>query len=206
MSGDYVSKNYIVKNDGEDARKIYPNNKALKYNKTANDVIIIGIDQASYENIGQFYPYDRGSIWSKTVNNLVDAGVSVIIFDIMFDRQTKSDSIFSESIKRAEDKGIKVILAAAGGAAHLAGVTAAHTPIPVLGIPMESKLSGLDSLLSTVQMPSGVPVATFAIGSSGSKNAALFAIRIIALEDNLVANKLDQYIKKMEKEVPEKPK
>ncbi len=106
----------------------------------------------------------------------------------------------------AKKKGIKVILAAAGGAAHLAGVTAAHTPLPVLGIPMESKLSGLDSLLSTVQMPSGVPVATFAIGSSGSKNAALFAIRVIALEDSLVANKLNQYIKKMEKSVPEKPK
>ena len=106
----------------------------------------------------------------------------------------------------AKKRGIKVILAAAGGAAHLAGVTAAHTSLPVLGIPMESKLSGLDSLLSTVQMPSGVPVATFAIGNSGSKNAALFAIRIIALEDSLVANKLDQYIKKMEKEVPEKPK
>jgi 5-(carboxyamino)imidazole ribonucleotide mutase len=106
----------------------------------------------------------------------------------------------------AKKRGIKVILAAAGGAAHLAGVTAAHTPLPVLGIPMESKLSGLDSLLSTVQMPSGVPVATFAIGGSGSKNAALFAIRIIALEDNLVANKLNQYIKKMEKSVPEKPK
>ena len=97
-------------------------------------------------------------------------------------------------------------MAAAGGAAHLAGVTAAHTPLPVLGIPMESKLSGLDSLLSTVQMPSGVPVATFAIGDSGSKNAALFAIRIIALEDSLVASKLNQYIKKMEKAVPEKPK
>ena len=106
----------------------------------------------------------------------------------------------------AKKRGIKVILAAAGGAAHLAGVTAAHTPIPVLGIPMVSKLSGLDSLLSTVQMPSGVPVATFAIGSSGSKNAALFAIRIIALEDDLIANKLDQYIKKMEKAVPENPK
>ena len=106
----------------------------------------------------------------------------------------------------AKKRGIKVILAAAGGAAHLAGVTAAHTSLPVLGIPMESKLSGLDSLLSTVQMPSGVPVATFAIGNAGSKNAALFAIRVIALEDSLVSNKLDQYIKKMEKEVAEKPK
>ena len=108
--------------------------------------------------------------------------------------------------KNAKKKGIKIILAAAGGAAHLAGVTAALTPLPVLGIPMESKLSGLDSLLSTVQMPSGVPVATFAIGSAGSKNAALFAIKILALEDTRITKKLDQYIKGMEKKVPQKPK
>ena len=98
------------------------------------------------------------------------------------------------------------ILAAAGGAAHLAGVTAAHTSLPVLGLPMSSKLSGLDSLLSTVQMPSGVPVATFAIGSSGSKNAALFAIRILAIDDKSIAGKLDRYIKDMEKTVPINPK
>ncbi len=107
--------------------------------------------------------------------------------------------------KNAKKKGIKIILAAAGGAAHLAGVTAALTSLPVLGIPMESKLSGLDSLLSTVQMPSGVPVATFAIGSAGSKNAALFAIKILALEDTRITKKLDQYIKGMEKKVPQKP-
>jgi len=107
--------------------------------------------------------------------------------------------------KDAKKRGIKVILAAAGGAAHLAGVTAALTTLPVLGIPMNSKLSGLDSLLSTVQMPGGVPVATFSIGSSGSKNAALFAIRILALEDSRISKKLDQYIKGMEKLVPKKP-
>ena len=107
--------------------------------------------------------------------------------------------------KDAKKRGIKVILAAAGGAAHLAGVTAALTTLPVLGIPMNSKLSGLDSLLSTVQMPGGVPVATFSIGSSGSKNAALFAIRILALEDSKISKKLDQYIKGMEKSVPKKP-
>ena len=106
----------------------------------------------------------------------------------------------------AKKRGIKVILAAAGGAAHLAGVTAALTPLPVFGIPMESKLSGLDSLLSTVQMPSGVPVATFSIGSAGSKNAALCAVRVLALEDTEIAKKLDQHIKEMEKAVPKKPK
>ena len=108
--------------------------------------------------------------------------------------------------KTAKKKGIKVILAAAGGAAHLAGVTAALTTLPVLGIPMNSKLSGLDSLLSTVQMPGGVPVATFAIGSAGAKNAALFAIRILALKDINIAKKLDKYIKAMEQKVPQTPK
>ena len=97
-------------------------------------------------------------------------------------------------------------MAAAGGAAHLAGVTAALTTLPVLGIPMNSKLSGLDSLLSTAQMPGGVPVATFAIGSAGAKNAALFAIRILALEDANIAKKLDIYIKTMEQKVPQTPK
>ena len=110
---------------------------------------------------------------------------------------------FSENAKK---RGIKVILAAAGGAAHLAGVTAALSTLPVLGIPMSSKLSGLDSLLSTVQMPGGVPVATFAIGSAGAKNAALFAIRILALEDKNIAEKLDKYIKTMEQKVPQEPK
>ena len=112
----------------------------------------------------------------------------------------------SDFAKNAKKNGIKIILAAAGGAAHLAGVTAAHTSLPVLGLPMSSKLSGLDSLLSTVQMPSGVPVATFAIGSSGSKNAALFAIRILAIDDKSIAAKLDRYIKDMEKTVPINPK
>ena len=108
--------------------------------------------------------------------------------------------------KDAKKRGIKVILAAAGGAAHLAGVTAALTTLPVLGIPMNSKLSGLDSLLSTVQMPGGVPVATFAIGNAGAKNAALFAIRMLALEDINIAKKLDKYIKAMEQKVPQTPK
>ena len=83
---------------------------------------------------------------------------------------------------------MKVIIAAAGGAAHLAGVVAAHTTLPVLGVPMPSKhLQGLDSLLSTVQMPKGIPVATFAIGEAGAANAALFAVAILALSDSGLA-------------------
>jgi len=94
----------------------------------------------------------------------------------------------------AADRGIKVLIGAAGGAAHLAGVLAAKTQIPVLGVSMPSKhLMGLDSLLSMVQMPGGIPVATFAVGEAGATNAALFAVSILALGDAAVAEKLNQF-------------
>jgi 5-(carboxyamino)imidazole ribonucleotide mutase len=94
----------------------------------------------------------------------------------------------------AKANGMKVIIAAAGGAAHLAGVVAAHTTLPVLGVPMPSKhLGGLDSLLSTVQMPKGIPVATLAIGEAGAANAGLFAVAILALSDPAMAKKLDDF-------------
>lgn len=118
-------------------------------------------------------------------------------------RTTKRHSDFC---KNAKKRGIQVIIAAAGGAAHLPGVTAALTPLPVLGVPMTSVLSGLDSLLSIVQMPSGIPVPTMSIGKAGSKNAGLAAIRILALKDKKIATKLDKFIINMEKAVPTKPK
>ena len=94
----------------------------------------------------------------------------------------------------AAERGIKVLIGAAGGAAHLAGVLAAKTQIPVLGVPMPSKhLMGLDSLLSMVQMPGGIPVATFAVGEAGATNAALFAVSILALGDTGVADKLTRF-------------
>jgi len=94
----------------------------------------------------------------------------------------------------AEARGVKVIIAAAGGAAHLAGVIASLTTLPVIGIPMESAaLSGIDSLLSTVQMPSGVPVATVAIGKAGATNAAVLALQILALSDDELKRKLTDY-------------
>jgi 5-(carboxyamino)imidazole ribonucleotide mutase len=100
----------------------------------------------------------------------------------------------AEWASSAQKNGMKAIIAAAGGAAHLAGVVAAHTTLPVLGVPMPSKhLGGLDSLLSTVQMPKGIPVATLAIGEAGSANAALFAVAILALSDPAVAKKLDEF-------------
>jgi 5-(carboxyamino)imidazole ribonucleotide mutase len=97
----------------------------------------------------------------------------------------------------AQKNGMKAIIAAAGGAAHLAGVVAAHTTLPVLGVPMPSKhLGGLDSLLSTVQMPKGIPVATFAIGDAGAANAALFAVALLAVADKGLSGKLDEFRRK----------
>ena len=112
----------------------------------------------------------------------------------------------AEWASNAQKNGKKAIIAAAGGAAHLAGVVAAHTTLPVLGVPMPSKhLQGLDSLLSTVQMPKGIPVATFAIGEAGAANAALFAVAVLALSDKAVAAKLDDFRRKQTKAVLEAP-
>src|SRR6516165_4119410 len=97
-------------------------------------------------------------------------------------------------IEDAESRGFEVIIAAAGGAAHLAGVSAAHTILPVLGVPMESaSLKGLDSLLSTVQMPAGIPVGTLAIGAAGARNAALLAVAILASNRPGLREKLRQF-------------
>jgi len=108
-------------------------------------------------------------------------------------------------LNEAEKKNIEIIIAGAGGAAHLAGVAASITILPVLGIPIESKLKGLDSLLSTVQMPSGIPVGTLAIGKAGSTNAALLAVSILATKYKKIQKKLIIYRKGFEKKVPKKP-
>ncbi len=99
-----------------------------------------------------------------------------------------------EFARNARKEGFKIVIAGAGGAAHLPGMTASLTPLPVLGVPVESKsLSGQDSLLSIVQMPAGVPVATLAIGTAGAKNAALLAASILALSDEDIAKRLDAW-------------
>lgn len=101
----------------------------------------------------------------------------------------------AEYARTAQGRGLRLIIAGAGGAAHLPGMVAAWTPLPVLGVPVKSKaLSGWDSLLSIAQMPGGVPVATFAIGESGARNAALFAVRMLAAEDSALAKRLTDYI------------
>jgi 5-(carboxyamino)imidazole ribonucleotide mutase len=108
--------------------------------------------------------------------------------------------------KEAAGRGIKVIVAAAGGAAHLPGMTASMTTLPVLGVPVESKaLKGMDSLLSIVQMPGGVPVATFAIGEAGAKNAALHAAAILALSDPALAKRLAAWRDNQTRAVAEEP-
>lgn len=108
--------------------------------------------------------------------------------------------------KNAEKQGIKIIIAGAGGAAHLPGMAASMTRLPVLGVPVESKaLKGLDSLLSIAQMPAGVPVGTLAIGEAGAKNAGLLAAGILALEDKALAKRLENWRAKQTKNVALKP-
>lgn len=107
--------------------------------------------------------------------------------------------------RQVEGRGLRVLIAGAGGAAHLAGVLAAHVTIPVIGVPMEAgPLHGLDALLSTVQMPGGIPVATVAIGRAGARNAALLAVQILALSDRRLQRRLRDYRARMATEVAAK--
>ena len=113
------------------------------------------------------------------------------------------DDMF-EYAKTADKRGLKVIIAGAGGAAHLPGMVASQTTLPVIGVPVQTKaLGGMDSLLSIVQMPGGVPTATMAIGNAGATNAGLFATQILSLNDTNVKIKLDNYRKKMKSKVNE---
>jgi 5-(carboxyamino)imidazole ribonucleotide mutase len=115
----------------------------------------------------------------------------------------RTPQLAAEFAGTADSRGIQVIIAAAGGAAHLAGVMAAHTTLPVLGVPMTSALNGLDSLLSTVQMPGGIPVGTLAIGKAGATNAALLAIAILANSRPELKQKLREFRAEQEKKIRE---
>ncbi len=119
-------------------------------------------------------------------------------FDVSFHKEIvsahRSPEYMLEFSKSAKQNGYSVIIAGAGGAAHLPGMVASMTTLPVLGVPVQSKtLNGLDSLLSIVQMPGGVPVGTLAIGTAGAKNAGLLAIRILSLQDSKLSEKLEKY-------------
>jgi phosphoribosylaminoimidazole carboxylase PurE protein len=110
-------------------------------------------------------------------------------------------------VASSENAGIEIIIAGAGGAAHLAGVVASHTTLPVIGVPVDSSpLEGVDALYSTVQMPPGIPVAAMAVGKAGAKNAGIYAAQILALSDGKIAKALKDYRKKMAAEVIKKAK
>lgn len=129
-----------------------------------------------------------------------------IVFEVQVISAHRTPDLLFEYAASARQRGLKAIIAGAGGAAHLPGMTAAKTSVPVLGVPVRSKfLDGLDSLLSIAQMPSGVPVATFAIGAAGAKNAALFAAAILANESLEVRTALDTFRKAQTEAVLAKP-
>ncbi|KAF0157935.1 MAG: 5-(carboxyamino)imidazole ribonucleotide mutase [Syntrophaceae bacterium] len=126
-------------------------------------------------------------------------------YELMLTSAHRTPERTTKFTKAAASRGVKVIIVGAGAAAHLAGVIASQTLLPVIGVPIDAtSLHGLDALLSTVQMPGGIPVATMAIGKAGAKNAALFAIRFLALEDKALNAKLAAYVAKMAKDVEKK--
>ena len=128
-----------------------------------------------------------------------------ISYEITVASAHRSPQRAAEFASSAAQRGIMVIIAGAGHAAHLAGVMAAHTPLPVIGVPIDSScLQGLDALLSTVQMPPGIPVATMAIGKSGARNAAIFAAQIMAVADTGLRHKLEAHKQEMARQVEEK--
>jgi 5-(carboxyamino)imidazole ribonucleotide mutase len=130
-----------------------------------------------------------------------------IAYEIDVTSAHRSPERTAEFARKAADRGIRVIVAGAGGAAHLAGVIAAHTSLPVIGVPIPATaLNGLDSLLATVQMPAGIPVATVAIGKAGATNAGILAAQIIALSNAGLAKKLDTHKENLANSVEEKSK
>jgi 5-(carboxyamino)imidazole ribonucleotide mutase len=146
---------------------------------TSNPAPLVGIVMGS------------ASDWETMQHAATRLGDFQVPFEAKVISAHRSPSLAHEYGTSLRDRGVACLIAAAGGAAHLAGVMAALTTIPVLGVPMPSKhLGGLDSLLSTVQMPAGIPVATFAIGEAGAHNAALFAVALLARTDEKLAAKL----------------
>jgi phosphoribosylaminoimidazole carboxylase PurE protein len=140
-----------------------------------------------------------------------EAGKALDDFGIAYEMDVtsahRSPDRTAEYARGAADRGIRVIIAGAGGAAHLAGVIAAHTSLPVIGVPIPStSLNGLDSLLATVQMPAGIPVATVAIGKPGATNAGILAAQILALADAALVKKMAAHKEKLAKGVEEKSK
>lgn len=143
------------------------------------------------------------SIMQNCIALLGDFGIKPAVRIISAHRTPQIAADFADN---ADKEGLKVIIAAAGMAAHLAGALAGRTTCPIIGVPIAANagIGGLDALLSTVQMPPGVPVATMAIGKAGARNAAIFAVQILALSDETLADKLVEFKKEQEKKVIEK--
>jgi len=143
------------------------------------------------------------AVMQSCIDTLGDFGIEPAVRIISAHRTPQIAAEFAEN---AAKSGIKVIIAAAGMAAHLAGALAARTTLPVIGVPLisGSGLEGVDALLSTIQMPAGVPVATMAVGKAGAKNAAILAAQILALSDDRLAKKLAEFKRALEKKVIEK--
>jgi 5-(carboxyamino)imidazole ribonucleotide mutase len=143
-------------------------------------------------------------IMREAAKALVDFGIE---YEIDVTSAHRSPDRTADFARQAADRGIRVIIAGAGGAAHLAGVIAAHTSLPVIGVPIPSTpLNGLDSLLATVQMPAGIPVATVAIGKAGATNAGILAAQIVALADASLVRKLAAHKQDLANGVEEKSK
>ncbi len=141
-------------------------------------------------------------VMEESVKILTEFGVPHELFLTSAHRTPERTTTFACG---AAKRGVRIIIVGAGAAAHLAGVIASQTLLPVIGVPIDAtSLQGLDALLATVQMPGGIPVATMAIGKAGAKNAALFAVRILALEDAGLQKKLQAYIRKMASDVERK--
>ncbi|MBN1474062.1 MAG: 5-(carboxyamino)imidazole ribonucleotide mutase [Syntrophaceae bacterium] len=143
-------------------------------------------------------------VMSEATKILDEFGIG---YELILTSAHRAPSRTAKFASEAKERGIQIIIAGAGAAAHLAGVIASHTPLPVIGVPIDAtSLKGLDALLATVQMPGGIPVATMAIGKAGAKNAAIFAARMMAISDKTLAKKLDGYIAQMAKDVEAKQK
>jgi len=183
------------------------------------EYIFISVHAIRHTLYDILYTQKEGAKMSKPIVSIImgsDSDMPVMIqagdilkkfgisFEIKILSAHRSPDRTSEFAKTAKKKGIKVIIAGAGGAAHLAGVVAAHTVIPVIGVPMESKLDGLDSLLSTAQMPAGVPVATVSIGRAGAVNAAILAAEILGLGSSVISKKLQMHKKELVRKIETK--
>ncbi len=140
-----------------------------------------------------------GAVMAETAKILKKLKIS---FEVRVLSAHRSPARTKAYARRAEKRGLKLIIAGAGGAAHLAGVIASETVLPVIGVPMQTKtLKGVDSLYSTVQMPSGIPVGTMAIGKAGARNAALFSASILSLERPVLKRRIKQFRRELQKEV-----